>query len=175
MTEIAHGETYNGASIQNHALDTDWTALVTFSASNFVGGGVYLLHVEAQVGGESASIMFGCRVVHGSTAFNTSEMLFEPPTAANGQFQQYSFFTVFTQPGTAEDIIFQYKTTDALLNVRASSIGIRFIRLDADLVSGTDYIYAEDDDTAGPTNHTTDASWSQFASITFTPDNADDV
>ena len=36
------------------------------------------------------------------------------------------------------------------------------------------YKYAEDDDTAGATSHATDASWSQFASITFTS-TADDV
>ncbi|MFC1663961.1 hypothetical protein ACFL0A_02500 [Patescibacteria group bacterium] len=81
--------------------------------------------------------------------------------------------TKYTVPGTAEDIVFEMNTAfEDKSTVLADSIVILGIRLDADLVDGTDYKYAEDDDSGAPTQYTSTPA--DFATITFTPGNNGD-
>jgi len=76
--------------------------------------------------------------------------------------------TVFDQPGGgAEDIHFQMITSFATAAAMTDTTQIFYMRLDADLVDGTDYKFAEDDDMGAPVAHT--GTPANFASITFTP------
>jgi hypothetical protein len=172
MAAIAHAETLETTD-QSHTGDTNWTTKATLASGSFVAGGKYLILCLAQIGGSSPSDTFGFRLAHGETpaAFTGAETTIEP--AAQDDRHGYGYFTVFTQPGGgAEDVIFQIKTLNSTRTAYADTIHIVAIRLDADLTENTDWFYNEDDDSGAPTEHTT--TFAPFASITFTPDNADD-
>ncbi len=81
----------------------------------------------------------------------------------------FIFFTVFTQPATAVELVFQQESTDGTTLVRTDDMHLLFMRLDADLTedvgSGGDWKYANDD--SGPTAHTT-SPVSRLA-LTWTP------
>ena len=111
--------------------------------------------------------------MHGTTptVFNGSTDEKEPTSQTDGGFHTYFFQVKFTQPGTAEAIKFQFRTLNGAKTVRADSLVILAMRLDADLVDGTDYKYGEDDDT-GATTAIEEASFNAFATITFTPGTA---
>lgn len=165
MAAIAHGYAEQTTQ-QTHTGNTNWTTKVTVAASNFVAGGVYLILCTAQVGGSSASARFGFRLAHGTTptAFAESEMILEPRATGATASHDYSCALVFTQPGTAEDIVFQVQTpTSAANTARADSIALWWMRLDASLSTPADYVY--DTDTSA-TTHTT--SFQDFATVTIT-------
>jgi len=165
MAAIAHGSAEQTTD-QTHTGDTNWTTKVTASASGFVAGGTYLIVATAQVGGSDANQQVGARLAHGATptAFTETELVLEPTSATAGRRHDWSVALVFEQPGGgAEDIVFQIKTFDSSDTVRADSIVIWWMRLDADLTTPGDYAYDAD---ASATTHTT--TFQGFASVTIT-------
>ena len=160
---------------QTHTGDTAWTDIsgAAIAAGSFVANATYIVWAKAQFGGSDENVLFGLRLVHGTTptVFNGSTDEKEPTSQTDGEFHTYFFQVKFTRPGTAEAIKFQFRTLNGAKTVRADSLVILAIRLDADLVDGTDYKYGEDDET-GATTAIEEASYTGFASITFTPGTA---
>lgn len=101
--------------------------------------------------------------MHASTAFAESEQRYEIQFA--GAEHMYSWWTVFTQPGTPETIKMQYRNvTSAGHTVYADEIQIIAINLSDDLTENTDWHYAADTTQTAQTG-----SFVDRASITFTP------
>lgn len=165
MAAIDHGIVQD-LTVQSEVA-TIWSTFLTCPLANFVAGGKYLIIVTAQVAGAATTNPYNWRVLHGAVEFEGSQKSVEPKTAWP-VVQAYGFMTVFDQPGGgAEDIHFQMKTGMAASAAVVDTIQIFYMRLDDDLVDGTDYKYAEDDDSGAPTLHT--GAFQDFASITFTP------
>lgn len=176
MATIAYA-TVEQLTEQTKTGDTNWSDIsgASIAAGSFVAGAKYLILASAQFGGNDANVNFGIRLVHGTTptVFPGSTQIMEPPSATASNKNSYLFQVVWTQPGTAELVKLQFQTADAAKIVNADSIRILAIRLDASLTDGSDYKYGEDDDTGAPVA-IEDAVWTDFASITFTPANAND-
>jgi len=152
MAAIAHGISETTVD-QTHTGDTNWTTKVTVASTNFVAGGKYLIVCTAQVGGDDANAIFGFRLAHGATptVFLGAEMVIEPASLNDWARTDYGYLTVFDQPGGgAEDIIFQLWTADSGNTAKADSIILWWIRLDADLIENTDWVYSEDDYSGSP-------------------------
>jgi len=150
---------------QTHTGDTNWTTKHTIAASNFDAGGTYLIIAWAQVGGSATNRQVGIRLAHGTTptAFTESEHVFEPQTTSDANRQAYQTALVFTQPGTAEDVVVQLRCvltgTDT---VRADTIAITCLKISA-LTSGD---YAYDSDTPNLTHTTSFQSTGSSVTIT---------
>lgn len=90
---------------QTSYTDVDATdALIP--ASFFTAGKKYLIEVSCVVGNAIGGNITRVRVVHGSTAFADSELIFAPASASSRRFK-YPYFIVWTAVG-GEDIKLQY-------------------------------------------------------------------
>ena len=146
---------------------SSWEDAATIPASDFVGNTAYLLLCSANVGNKtSTSTLNYFKTIHGSTDFVGSNKIVESHDTSEPS-DVYGYMAKFTQPATPEDIKFQFKGT----NTQADSITLMAIPLDS-LTENKDYFFNEDDDSSSPTSHGT--SFSDYASVTFTPDNNND-
>ncbi len=134
---------------QFHTGDTNWFDAFTIPSVEWVDGQRYGMVVTAQIGGDSVADLFGMRTIHGPipTIFPGSTHIFEP--AATDAHYDYTYVHRFIHIA-GEDITIQIQTANAVQTVSGDSIVVEALPLDGDLVEGTDYIYAEQDDTASP-------------------------
>ncbi len=154
-----------------HTGDTNWTTVLTMASADFVADAVYILFVQAIVGGDDTTNLFHYRVAHGSTptVFDEAEAIWEMSSASDRRRQEYFYMIQYTASNPVEDIVFQHKTAVSTSTVKSAHVIALALRLDADLTEGTDYKYAE--------NSTVDAhttAQQTGASITFTPANTND-
>ena len=171
MAAIAHSHTIDVGP--NAQTGTSYTTEASIASTEFVDNGVYLIVVSAHVGSSSTGDDDNrWRCVHGSTEFTDS--------LHRGEFNAdysytYSWFTVFTQPATAEAIHFQAQSSDGVVTVNSRDISMFAMRLDDDLDedtgSGGDWKF---DESTTDTVHTTTFSPTNRASVTWTPDTAGD-
>ncbi len=154
-----------------HTGDTNWTTVLTSSSADWIANATYILWIQAIVGGDDTTVLFHFRLAHGATptVFDEAEAIWEMSSGSDRRRQEYFYQIEYTVPSTAEDIVFQHMTTNGANTVKSAHVILLAIRLDADLTEGKDYKYAED---SGVNAHTT--SQQAGASITFTPDNAND-
>jgi hypothetical protein len=131
--------------------------VVTASSSEFVGGDTYLIYVQAGFGGSVADVTTDFEVSYGASAQYTG--LVEGPGDAYDAYQ-VSWFDVYTQPATPEDIKLNYRTNNGASYV----LNAQIIAINLSDISANDYKY--DSDTSAST-HATSPSWDNRASITL--------
>ncbi len=78
---------------------------------------------------------------------------------------QYNWFTIFTQPATAVDVVFQHRSVDNTLTTRTDDLHLFWMRLDT-LTEDTDWKVATD--LASPTD-AHDGTMTSRLSLTWTP------
>lgn len=171
---IEHGREL-ASDNQDFTGDTAWHTVLTAPASNFVAGGTYLLLVTlANVNNSSGATSAGVRVAHGTTPtqFDSSERFHEAMSTTVTEGFQYSWFAVFTQPGTTEDLIVQVMTESSAQTVstRGGRV-IQWIRLDEDLTQDEDWFYNENNTDAALAAGT---AFTTRASISLDPPAAGD-
>jgi hypothetical protein len=173
MAAIAHAFTQQTTS-QTIFNKTSWFSVpgASIAAGSFVGSAKYLLIVQAQASSGDTAHLHQLHVVHGSTEFTGSHMLWESAHFDAASKHTYFYGTVFTQAATAEAVTLQAITT-ASQNIDVDTISLFAMRLDADLTENTDYWWTEDDDSASPVTHG-GGTWTDFASITLTPSTSED-
>lgn len=129
------------------------------TSGNFTAGKQYLLVVSAAVA-EDGNGLANVRVVHGSTAFSQSELIFLRSSTVK-EYYAYSWGTVWTAVG-GEGIKLQFSTNAG--TVYADNISLIAINLSDDLIEGTDWVFDDrpNDDTLSTTPKT-------GASVSMTP------
>ena len=114
-----------------HAGPTSTTSstfqtVATLNTSGFKqDDGVYLLLVIAKLtGSDNANPVSEWRLAQGSTPtlIPRSLQILEMQSTSANTGQQYNFFTVFTQPATAEDVVFQIRSNDATATTRVDDL-----------------------------------------------------
>ncbi len=89
----------------------------------------------------------------------------EPQSASGTVGGPYCWFTIFTQPATAEDVVFQHRSADGVSITRIDDLHLFWMRID-ELTENTDWKVSVD--TSGPTEHTNATPISRNA-LTWTP------
>ncbi len=168
MAAIQH-LTDETTAVDTHTGDVNWTDITGASLTGHTGSKKYLIIVNALFGLDNVSNQAGFRVLHGSTVFDSSFANMEV-NSTGGALNGFFWWTVFTQPGSPEDIKCQFRTAGSTRTVSADEIRIHAINLTDDLTEGTDWSFAED--TSGPTQHTTTPV--DRVSLVFTPVDAGD-
>jgi len=166
---------YTDLTVETHTGDTNMVDVPSaeLPKENFEADTTYLIIATAIMSVDDTSRDIEMQVVHGNIA--------DAGTVLPGSFQDiehhralqgvpYSYMIEFTQPSTTEDIKLQFRTDISSETVQADSIHLLAIKV-SDLNSAN-YKYAEDDDSGAPVG--IDAAGSDFAAITFTPDNNND-
>ena len=163
-----------------HTGDTDWTTVATVDAALFkVNNGKYLIKVVAKISGDdNANPDAEWRMAQGATPTEVvnSFMKLEVQSATATVASQYNYFTVFTQPATAEDLLFQIRTADSGATTRVDDLHVFWMRIDEagtlteDTGSGGDWKVATD--LASPSDDH-DGTMTSRLSLTWTPATAD--
>lgn len=167
MAAVAHSQTTHDGPTTTSS--TTYISVATIASTEFVATGDYLLLVTAQVGtSNDANDENHFRVVHGSTSFPSSEL--------EGEFNAdygfvYSWWTVFTQPATAEAIGFEMRNIGGTDTANVRNLRMVAIRLDADFTENTDWYFNE---SSTLEQHTTTFSSTNRASLSWTPGTAGD-
>jgi len=138
--------------VSTHTGDSAWTdiaedtggAVAEITSGNFVTGGVYLLMFSSWTEGDDNAQVFGIRALHGSTAFTGSDYVFEP--RASGNHYKYFWFTQWTAVASEGVKLQHQNTSSTTTTVKADTVTLTAIRLDADLTPNVDYHFAEDTD-----------------------------
>jgi hypothetical protein len=131
------------------------------ASGSFTTGKKYLIVASAQLGIATTAASCGCRIVHGTTAFDDSEQLYA--TALANARIAYAWWTVWTAV-SGEGIKIQYSS-----NAAGNTVGLNFIVLFAmnlsdDLVENTDWFWSE----RATDDALTDTDFAG-GSVTFTP------
>ena len=144
---------------QTYSADTNYATVMTVAAANWVANAKYLVFLTARIDGSSATIEFGHklnRATGGDIA--DSEQIGEA-------LQHYSWWGIYDVPGTAEDILYRFKSFTGGGEVRSDAVSLLKVRLDADLTENTDWRFAEDTNDTNP-----EATYTTFANIaSYTP------
>ena len=146
MAAAEHGVASSAA--QQSTTSATYVSRATAAASNFTAGDKYLIWVQAKVNSTDPNndVMFA-RMVHGSTEWSSSVQQREArSTGTTWDATAYNWFTVFTQPGTAEDVVFEQKS-DGTATVTVDDLHIFWINL-SDLAATA---WKTATDTSGPT------------------------
>lgn len=167
---IEHG--LNFVAGKSNTSSATYVDVLNEPATSFTANGKYLLVVTAALTIIDTTNLAFCRVVHGTTPteFPGSEQIIEQGVAS--RFHSYLWSTVFTQPPTAEAIAVQFKTGGGD-PASLQDVALNWIRLDVDLVENTDWFFSEQNDEGAPPELPTSFG-SEFADLTFTPDNNND-
>lgn len=167
MAAIAHG--FVSAAARTTNSTTSFVTVATINDAAFkVDNAKYLLIVIAKIDTDDNANPIGeWRMARGAipTQLDRSFRQMEPAASSDGFSHQYNWFTVFTQPATAEDVFFQQRVNTTPDNVHTDDLTMYWVRLDADLTENTDWQVAVD--TSGPTPHT--AVMVSRVSLTWTP------
>jgi hypothetical protein len=145
----------------------NWVDCASLAATEFVIGHKYLIRANIDIEGSGGSAEHHARLVHGTTPteFTDGDSVFDPGAGANGGMQ-FSWMTVWTQPGTAELIKLQIQGEST--NVATCKVSqISTIDLDG-LVLNTDYWFNE-----VTADYTTTATPTAQAAVTLTPNGTD--
>jgi len=110
------------------------------------------------------------RILINSTEEVESNHVEEIDSVSSTLFFPFSYIQLHTTGGSTETVDYQI-ASDGAQTTTADTIVLLAIPLD-DLTDGKDYKFGEQDDSASPVAHTT--TFADRASITFTPDNAND-
>ena len=169
MAEISHGSG-SAAAETTHTGDTDWTTVLTVSdAALKVDNAKYLIKVVAKIhSDDNTNPLANFRMARGGTPTELprSFQKLEVGSTSLDNSQQYNWFHIFTQPATAEDILFQQKTDNAGNTVHTDDLHIFYMRLTGEgLTENTDWKVAVD--TSGPTEH--DDTMTSRVALTWTP------
>ena len=169
MAEISHGSG-SAAAETTHTGDTDWTTVLTVSdAALKVDNAKYLIKVVAKIwSDDNANPLANFRMARGATPTELPRSLqdLEVGSSSDGNSHQYNWFHIFTQPATAEDILFQQKTDNSGNTVHTDDLHIFYMRLTGQgLTEDTDWKVAVD--TSGPTEH--DGTMTSRVALTWTP------
>ena len=134
-----------------------------------VNNAKYLIVAIAKISGDdNANADAEHRMAQGSTptviagSFNKIEVQSTSVSVAS----QYCWFTVFTQPATAEDVVFQHRSADGVSTTRTDDLHLFWMRLDT-LTENTDWIV--DADATGAEHDDVETA---RAAITWTPGTA---
>lgn len=167
MAAIAHSQTTHDGPTTSSS--TTYVSVATINSTEFVANAKYLLLVTAQVGTSNAGNDENhFRVVHGSTSFPSSELEGEYNDAYSFV---YTWWTVFTQPGSAETIDFQIRNVGGVDTANVRNLRMVSIRLDEDLTENTDWYFNE---SSTLIEHTTTFDSTSRAQLSWTPGSAGD-
>ncbi len=178
MAAIAHDSVHVEGPITRTG-STAWLTVATLDASAFKqDNGIYFIKVVAKVRGDdtaNATAEWRMAQESGPTTLLTLALLkLEVKSTSVNVGQQYNYFAIFTQPPTAEDVVFQIRTTDTACTTAVDDLFISWFRLDADTTKDTHWFHDTDD--SGPTNHDNDItspSGNGRLALTWTPPVAD--
>ncbi len=130
----------------------------SISSSSFTAGRKYLIYVTAAIGGTVNSDVDAYQVLHGSTAFASSEHIGEPYDDNSGITRYYyGWFTVWTAV-SSEGIKMQFKKDSGSGSTQIDNIHIAALEISEDLTENTDWYSNETatedtlDTTFGDTN-----------------------
>ena len=143
MAAIAHKAVFQTA-VQTESSSSFVTKL-TLNSADVSANAKYLVLCYAQLGAASASMLAHARLLHGTTAFADSAVTMEPAglaTDTTPAMHSYGYMTVWDTSGGAESLHFQL-AGDGTLSAFADSIVIFIMRIDADLIEGTDWVFNE--------------------------------
>jgi len=165
MAEINH--TYVEQLTEQTTSSTSFVDVTgaQIGSGSFVAGQKYLLVVRATNNQAVSNGAIRHQVIHGSTAFSSSEDYRTIPL--NGTRNHYTWWTVWTAV-SGEAITLQHLSV-AGTSVGTDDICMLAMRLDADLAENTDWVFNEN--TTSTTLSST-YSTSNNASVTFTPGTA---
>ena len=169
MAEVSHGSG-SAAARTSHTGDTNWTTVLTVSNAGLkVDNAKYLIKVVAKIhSDDNAFPLANFRMARGATPTELprSWQKLEVGSSTDGNSNHYNWFHIFTQPATAEDILFQQKTDNSGNTVRTDDLHIFYMRLTGEgLTENTDWKVAVD--TSGPTEH--DGTMTSRVALTWTP------
>ena len=143
MAAIAHKAVFQ-TDVQTEISATFATKL-TLNSADVSANAKYLVLVYAQLGAASANMQAGAQLLHGTTVFTDSAVAMEPAglaTDTTPAMHSYGYMTVWDTSGGAESLHFQL-AGDGSLAAFADTIVIFIMRIDADLVEGTDWVFNE--------------------------------
>jgi len=169
MTEIPHAsieQTTEQTTLSSTFVDVPGTEI---TSGNFVAGRKYLILARADMGSGSSSVEADVRLAHGSTEFSGSEY-FNEPQSPSSSVLDYFYWTVWTAVAT-EGVKLQFRSDDGITITKADQIVIIAIELSEELVEGVDWHFNE---VIASTPLTTAFTTTNNASVTFTPQNAND-
>lgn len=143
MAAIAHLSTEQGT--RQTVTGVTYTAVRSFSSSDFVAGGVYLILVMSSIDNAATSSQVKAHLVHGTTEFDGTEYIKTQLTA--GANAPYTYFSWVVWTAVAfEGVAFEIASTAAGVVAGADQIVMVQMRLDVDLVENTDWFRAADDE-----------------------------
>lgn len=149
----------------------NWVTILTIDAADFVADARYVLMMTCQLGGNTVNDEFGVRLAHGPTptVFDEATHRMQPSTSSFPVSQNPFYMVDYTAPNPTEDVVVQMITFNSIREVDTDTIELWGMRLDADLVDGTDFHLVTDSNLT-----TLTTSYVGFASQTFTPGNNND-
>ena len=174
VDDIACGLVQFGGSSDSYVhmpqhTSSTYTEFCKIDADAFVGTGKYLLVVCARMLNTVSTVTNWCRTTYDGTAFTDSEYRNKASLVSPvDKYMYYWWIDVYDQPATPVDIGFELKESASSV-IYLESVQMFWMRLDDDLVQGTDWDYFED--SSGPTAHTTSFA-DRGAGLTFTPGDA---
>jgi len=155
------------------AATTAWVDVATLAAGEFEANKTYLIIVHGFIRiATSAANEVRMRVVHGTTPTEFTDCSGAYEGQADVQNFTYGYLTVFTQPGTAEQVKLQISTSAT--NTVTADLGQIFVLKLSDDFSVDDWKYAEQLTDYTTTASRGDCSAAEAASVTFTPNGTDD-
>src|SRR3990172_6379992 len=124
------------------AATTAWVDVATIPAASFTAGKKYLILANQICKNSSSSIVWRCRLVHGTTPTEFDDALLNTEIFANSVEDEQSYMFLYTQPGTTELVKLQIssETTQTVTNIFSQIIAINMDDVGAD---GTDYFWNE--------------------------------
>ena len=143
MAAIAHKAVFQ-TDVQTEISATFATKL-TLNSADVSANAKYLVLCYAQLGAASAGMLAHAQLLHGTTVFTDSAVTMEPAGVATDTtpaMHSYGYMTVWDTSGGAESLHFQL-AGDGSLAAFADTIVIFIMRIDADLVEGTDWVFNE--------------------------------
>jgi hypothetical protein len=152
-------------AITGAALAADWSGATLSSGTGFTAGKKYLLVIQAYVTNGTAGNSANVRIMHGSTAFADSEMIWNP-SAAGDRYTTYQWFTVWTAVGS-EAITLQGQSSGGTTQ-KIDFVSMFAMNLSDSLTESTDWIY-DGTSSAATTDLGLTTTPQNGASITFTP------
>ena len=151
---------------QTHTGDTNFNVEGTIADTEFTNGDDYLVLVRAAVGGSVNTTDYEFQLAHGGTAFADTVMTFRPSVAEGTARWVYWTWVKWTAVA-GEAITFEQRTLTSTSTVHANHITMFALNL-SDLAAA-DHQFAE-----RTTDDGLSTTWLAGASITWTPDNAND-
>ncbi len=163
---------YAEETTQQDSTSTSFVTELTIPAASITDNAKYILIASAAIRSDDPTGVQGFRIAEGSTEIVGTESRFELTTSTLADQSYGPMILEYDAPATAVDINYQQQAV-AATEVGSDSIVMMMIRADtADFAEGTDWQCATQDNFPTGLSHST--TFVTRASITFTPDNAND-